>query len=410
MAAQPRLALKALASATVAASALLLAAGCAPQRQTPDVDAVRLGVLLGFTGPIESLTPAMAASADMAIEEVNASGLLLGGVPVEALRADSTCIDNAAATTAAERLVSEGVNGIVGADCSGVTKAVLTNVALPNSVAMISPSATSPTLSTVEDNGLFFRTAPSDTRQGQIMSDVILDRGIRKVAVTYTNNDYGQGLNDSFVAAYEAAGGEITIAASHEDGRGDYTAEVAALGGTDAEVLVVIGYADQGGAGIIRSALDTGAFDTFALVDGMISESLTEKFGADINGSFGQLPGSSSEGATIFEEMATAKGVDGTSGFTKESYDAAALMLLAMQAANSATPADYIQKVEAVANAPGELIQPGELGKALDILASGGDVDYDGASSVELIGPGESAGNYREIEIVDSKIETVKYR
>ena len=374
------------------------------------MDAVRLGVLLGFTGPIESLTPAMAASADMAIEEVNASGLLLGGVPVEALRADSTCIDNAAATTAAERLVSEGVNGIVGADCSGVTKAVLTNVALPNSVAMISPSATSPTLSTVEDNGLFFRTAPSDTRQGQIMSDVILDRGIRKVAVTYTNNDYGQGLNDSFVAAYEAAGGEITIAASHEDGRGDYTAEVAALGGTDAEVLVVIGYADQGGAGIIRSALDTGAFDTFALVDGMISESLTEKFGADINGSFGQLPGSSSEGATIFEEMATAKGVDGTSGFTKESYDAAALMLLAMQAANSATPADYIQEVEAVANAPGELIQPGELGKALDILASGGDVDYDGASSVELIGPGESAGNYREIEIIDAKIETAKYR
>ena len=410
IASHPRLTLKKCAWATFATSAILLTGGCAPQPSPDPEGGVNLGILLGFTGPIESLTPAMAASAEMAIEEVNASGKLLGGVSVESTRADSSCIDNAVAMAAAERLVNDGVDGIVGADCSGVTKAVLTNVALPNGMAMISPSATSPTLSTVEDNGLFFRTAPSDARQGQVMSDVILDRGIRKVAVTYTNNDYGQGLNDSFAAAYEAAGGDITIAASHEDGRGDYTAEVAALGGTDADVLVVIGYADQGGAGIIRSALDTGAFDTFVLVDGMISESLVERFGADINGSFGQFPGAASKGADIFEEMAKAKEIDGSSAFTKESYDATALMLLAMQAANSTDPGDYIQHVEAVANAPGEPIQPGELGKALEILASGGDIDYDGGSSVELIGPGESAGNYKEIEIVDGKIETVKFR
>jgi len=60
----------------------------------------------------------------------------------------------------------------------------LTNVAMPNGMVMISPSATSPALSTIEDNGLFFRTAPSDARQGVVMSDIIMERGYNSVALT----------------------------------------------------------------------------------------------------------------------------------------------------------------------------------------------------------------------------------
>ena len=63
-----------------------------------------------------------------------------------------------------------------------------------------------------------------------------------------------------------------------------------------------------------------------------------------------------------------------------------------------------------LANAPGEEIFPGELAKAIEIIKAGGDIDYVGATAVELIGPGESAGNYREIEIRDGKIETVNFR
>ena len=130
-------------------------------------DDVKIGIILGFTGPIESLTPAMAAGAELAIAEVNDSGSFMGGSKISVVRGDSTCIDSAAATAAAERLItSDKVNAIMGADCSGVTTAILQNVAMANGVVMISPSATSPALSTVEDNGLFFRTAPSDARQG----------------------------------------------------------------------------------------------------------------------------------------------------------------------------------------------------------------------------------------------------
>jgi branched-chain amino acid transport system substrate-binding protein len=81
-----------------------------------------------------------------------------------------------------------------------------------------------------------------------------------------------------------------------------------------------------------------------------------------------------------------------------------------MQAAGSSDPAAYKEKVMDVANAPGEPILPGELAKALEIIAAGGDVDYVGASAVELIGPGESAGNYRQIEMKDGAISVVGYR
>ncbi|KEJ97513.1 ABC transporter substrate-binding protein [Pseudosulfitobacter pseudonitzschiae] len=372
---------------------------------------VKIGVILGFTGPLESITPAMGAGAELAMAEVTDSGALLDGAKVVSIRGDSTCIDAGAATSAAERLItSDKVSAIMGADCSGVTGAILQNAARPNGIVMISPSATSPGLSTAEDDGLFFRTAPSDARQGVIMTEILQDRGVKEVALTYTNNDYGKGLADAFQAAFEEAGGTVTIATAHEDGKADYSAEVGALASAGGEALVVAGYVDQGGSGIVRSSIDSGAFDTFYFPDGMVGEKLNENFGAELNGSFGAYPGTDSEGAAKFLELATAAGFDGTGAFAPESYDAAALIMLAMQAANSMDSADFKDKVMDVANAPGEKIYPGELAKALELIKNGEDVDYEGASAVELIGPGESAGNYQEIEFADGKYSTIKYR
>lgn len=386
-------------------AAIALGAGAAAAEE------VKMGIALGFTGPLESLSPPMAEGAELAAREISDSGKFMDGSTVKAVRADTTCIDASAATAAAERLVtSDRVAGIMGAMCSGATGAVLQNVAIPNGVVMISPSATSPALSTVEDNGYFFRTAPSDARQGVIMAENILDRGIETVALTYTNNDYGKGLADSFAEAYKEKGGTVTINAAHEDGKADYSAEIGALSSAGGDALVVVGYVDQGGKGIVRAALDTGAFDTFVFPDGMIAETLETDFGDEIEGSFGQKPGNESEGLSLFVELAKEAGFDGTEIFAPESYDAMALMLLAMQAAGSTSSDDYKGKIMDIANAPGEQIMPGELGKALEILAEGGDIDYQGASAVEFIEPGESAGSYIEMEIKDGKLETVGVR
>jgi branched-chain amino acid transport system substrate-binding protein len=141
--------------------------------------------------------------------------------------------------------------------------------------------------------------------------------------------------------------------------------------------------------------------------DGMIGPSLPEAIGADLNGSWGLLPGGESEGYDIFAKMAADAGFEATP-YSAESYDSAALIMLAMQAAGSSDSQKMKAKVFDVANAPGTKIHPGELGKALKILADGGEIDYVGAREIELIGPGETGGAYLEQVVQDGKFTTVE--
>ena len=370
---------------------------------------VKIGILQGFTGPIESLTPPMAAAAELAIKEASDSGAFLGGTKIKPVRGDSTCIDAAAATAAAERLInSEKVIAIVGASCSGATTAVVNKVSVPNGITTVSSSATSPALTMIKDNGYFFRTAPSDARQGEVLANIVINRGIKKVAVTYTNNDYGKGLSNSFAGSYNKLGGKILMTASHEDGKADYAADVASLSASGAKDLVVFGYLDQGGKGIIQASLDTGAFDRFIFADGMIGSALTNDLGKDINGSFGTMPGGESEATKKWTKYAKASGIALDGPFRDGSYDAAALIILAAQAGNSADKASIQKHIMAVANAPGKKIYAGELKKGLQILAKGGEIDYVGAKDIEFNKIGEIAGSYQEMEVKNAKFASIK--
>ncbi|MCP4471098.1 MAG: ABC transporter substrate-binding protein [Gammaproteobacteria bacterium] len=369
---------------------------------------IKVGIILGFTGPIESLTPAMASGAELALAEASKSGSLLGGATVVGMRADSTCIDAAAASSAAERLITaDGVVAIMGADCSGVTTAIANNVAVPNGVVIVSPSATSPALSTIKDKGFFYRTAPSDARQGQVLAKVLQSRGIDEVAVTYTNNDYGKGLSDSFSSAFKAVGGKISIVAAHEDGKADYSAEVGALSASGSKHLAVFGYVDQGGKGIIQAAVDADAFESFVMADGMVGDALIAAIGDPLSGSIATMPGGA-EGTDAFTKYANDNGISPDGPFVPESYDAAALIVLAIQAAGSADRAAIQSKMMMVANAPGKKVGPGELGKALKIIEAGGDVDYQGATNVEFNDVGEVFGSYKELEIGDGNWNTIQ--
>jgi len=275
-------------------------------------------------------------------------------------------------------------------------------------MVMISPSASSPALSTVEDNGLFFRSAPSDLAQGAAIAKILMEKGLTSAAITYTNNDYGKGLADVIENTYKELGGSVTISIPHEDGKGDYGAEVGSLAQAGGDILVVVGYPDQGGKGIIQASLDAGAYDQFFLPDAMIVPALAEAIGPDLNGSIGTVPGIKSAENDKFKQMMTDAGFE-PGAYTGESYDAVALMAFAMQAAGSTSSSDYKDKVFEVANAPGEKILPGELAKGLEILAAGGDIDYVGATAIELIGPGETAGNYAEILVDNQEFTEVAY-
>ena len=318
---------------------------------------------------------------------------------------------SAAATASAERLVDvEGVVAIVGALCSGSTIASANNVAVPNSVVMVSPASTSPAITGLDDNGLVFRTAPSDARQGKILANVLIGKQIRSVAVSYTNNDYGKGFADAFQAAFEARGGSVALSAGHEDGKADYSAEVAALAATGADTLVVLGYLDQGGKGIIEESIKAGAFSSFAGGDGMIGQSMVDALGDGIEGMIGTMPGGQSAGAQMWEAVAAAAGLALDGPFRGEAYDAAALIVLAMQAGGSSDRADIAANLASVANAPGTPILPGEIGKALSILANGGQVNYEGTSLVEFDDAGDPPGSYLERVVRNGAWTTVQVR
>ncbi len=367
---------------------------------------VKVGALMGFTGPIESLTVGINRGAEIGAEEVNAAGGVAGGNMIELVTADTTCVDATAASAAADRLVNaEQVAAIVGALCSGATIAAANSAAVPSNVVMISPASTSPAVTSIDDNDLVFRTAPSDARQGEVLAQVLRDRGVGSVAVTYVNNDYGKGFNDAFSAAFTGAGGTVTGSQAHEDGKADYRAEISALAAGGAEVLVVLAYLDGSGQTVIRQAIEEGDFSRFAGGDGMVGQSLVDAIGGDLEGMVATQPGGDSDGAARFKKIAEENGLTVDGPFQMEAYDAVALLALAMQKKGNTDRDGMSAAVREVANAPGEEILPGELAKGLKILADGGDVNYQGATGVEFDDAGDPPGSYLVMEVKGGKFE-----
>ena len=366
---------------------------------------VNVGELQGFTGPLESMIGPMTGGANLAVTEANASGKYLYGT-INVVQGDSVCIDPAVAIAQAEKMVNDdNVMAIMGPNCSGNTGAVITNVLVPNGIVAISPSATSPALTTLEDGVWFFRTAPSDARQGPVLASIAISRGQTDMAVTHSNSDYGKGLADAFVTAYEALGGTVTVLAGHDDDKADYSADVAALSAGGSSTLAVLGYADTGGRGIISASEDTGAFDNYVFGDGMIS-SVTS--GAVADGSWGTMPSPNATLGANWQAVAEAGGVDGTGVFSAESYDAMALIILASQAAGGTDRAAIQAQVLNVANAPGIQCNAGELGTCLKYISGGLVVDYVGATGVELDAGGTANGSYSESEVIGGVFTSVK--
>ena len=141
----------------------------------------------------------------------------------------------------------------------------------------------------------------------------------------------------------------------------------------------------------------------------MIGDSLPKAIGPALNGSIGSVPGTDSPGNAKYAELAKAAGFE-SGPYGPESYDAAALIVLAMQAGGSADRASIAKNVMDVANGPGTKIYPGELKKGLDLLAKGKKVDYEGATGVTFTSVGEAEGSFLEQEVKGGKFKTKKQR
>ena len=370
---------------------------------------IKVGIVLGFTGPISSFTPAMAKSSELAFKEASNSGLLLGGKTISASRLDSTCVDSTSAVDAAKNFISQKVVAIIGASCPDIAQIIASNVTIPNKVLMISPSSTSPDLENLINSGFFFRTSPSDTRGVQILADFTKDKNIKSVAITFVDNTYERNLSKVFKNALEAHGIKVTINSSHKGGKNDYSSEVAKLASSGGDALAIISYFDRGGKEIVQASLDSGTFNRFIFFDGMVDENLTNIFGEKLNGSFGVLPGSKRKGARIFANM-TKKNNIVSGPFIGESYDAAALIVLAMQAGNTTNSSSIAKNILEIANSPGTKIYPGELKKGLELINKGRKINYEGATNIEFSIDGKIKGSFLEQVVKDGKFKSQHQR
>ena len=194
---------------------------------------------------------------------------------------------------------------------------------------MISPADTSNELINLKDDGYVFRTTPPKLRGSQILADITSDRGIKKVAISYSNNKdfekfaraYSNSLNKSKI--------ETSIMIPHNKNTNDYSKHISALTAAGGEALAIISDINLGGDQIISSVMDTGMFRSFILPDNMIDPEIIDKFKEkDFKQSFGYVQGLSNLGSEKFINLAQKSGVNPSNPYTGESYDAAALIIL----------------------------------------------------------------------------------
>lgn len=343
----------------------------------------KIGVLMDITGPIASFIPPLQNAANLAFKQVNEQGGLLDGQAV-AVYGDTTGSSQGAVDAAGKLINIESVPIIMGALMSGTTIAAAEAAAIPAGVVQISPTATSPAMTGIKDNDLLYRIVPSDNYQGDVLSRMVLAEGIKKLAVTYVNNDYGVGIGETFLAAYKKAGGEVTAAIKHEEKKDSYRSELATLSQAGGDALVVIAYAGDSGGKIVKQSIEGGLFNRFVGTDGLRDEALIKDIGADaLASSFFSSPTSPEDNpnqANLHEQFNAEYGGGADKPFVDQTYDATMLTLLAVEKAGSADRSAMAAALRDVASAPGEKVGPGEWAKAKALLAEGKDIDYDGAS------------------------------
>lgn len=374
-------------------------------------DDVKIGALLAMTGDLQVYGEAHLRGIQLAAEQANEAGGILDGnvvVPVgDTQTAAQPAID------AAQKLVSvEGVAGIIGALSSGNTIPVAQSVTSTAGVPQISNASTSPVITTLEDNDFLFRTVPSDAFQGLALAEVLKQHGYNKLAVFYVNNDYGEGLADSFAEAFELQGGAVTSSLPYEPQKASYRGELQQLSQNGPEGLVLIAYPESGIV-ILRQALEEGYFDTFVFTDGMKAPEIIDAIGAEyLNGSVGTVPQALTDTDSYqrFIDAYTEKyGAEPDKPFVDTAYDATMVLLLAIEQAGTTDGAAVRDALREVANPPGTQILPGEWAKAKEAIAAGEDIDYVGASgSIDFDDNGDVGGTFAEWTIEDGTIKTVR--
>jgi branched-chain amino acid transport system substrate-binding protein len=331
--------------AVIAVAAFAAGCGDKPQ-QAGDSQLVLIGQVSPLTGPQAHLGKDNENGARLALDEINAAGLTLGGKKVVLeMKSEDDAADPKTATTVAQKLVDEGVVGMIGHLNSGATIPA-SKIYSDNGIPQISPSATAVAY-TASGFKTAYRVMTNDAQQGSVLGNFAVTKlGAKKIAIIDDRTAYGQGLADEVEKAAKAAGGEVVAREYTSDRSTDFMAILTSIKGK-APDLIFFGGMDPQAAPMIKQMKQLGMQTKFLGGDGAQTPKFIDLAGADAEGALASNPGlplDAMPGGMSFKSKFEAK-YGKIQNYSPYAYDAMHVLVEAMKRADSSDPAKYLSEL-----------------------------------------------------------------
>lgn len=364
---------------------LLIAAtisGCLQTREVEEKkDEVKIGALLPLS---EYGGSKMVDSIELAIKEVNENGGVLGSELK--LVIEDTWTSEVRILKSANKLVkTDKIPVVIGTGRSSTGFAIV-SITTDNEVVQISPAETCNDFTTYPDDDFYFRTIPSDAFQGKAMSRLVLEDGYTTAATLVVNDPYGIGFEEVFRNEFETSGGSVIESLRYDPKGTIFDQEVDRVVGGDPDLVVLVAPQSQTGAIILRAAYEKGYLKDidWLLSEGCCFEKFAEITGRDESGGYivAGLRGTTlypkGPGYDTFEQKYTEEYGSRPGTYCSNSYDAAAVVALAIERAGEAKGRAIRDNLRDVANPPGVVIT--DIAEGLRLIRQGQDINYQGAS------------------------------
>jgi len=377
--------------ALIGASALILA-GCSgggsgseetSESAGPSEDlSLKIGTALPQTGNLAFLGPPEEAGVAYAVSQIN-DATADTGLDIDVVYGDSGDTDNKAYETEVPRLLGEDVSAILGAASSSTSLQFIDQVTGAG-VIQFSPANTSDAFTTYDDNGLYFRTAPSDVLQGEVLGNFIAEGGHQTLGMIVLNDSYGTGLAKYVTEAFEAAGGEVVAAPTYNTGDTSFDAQISEVLAADPDAIALITFEEV--KTILPSLFGQYPAENLYFVDGNLANFGDQFPAGSLTGAKGTFPGLSLDAITDFTDALqtfnTDEGNEPLTEFTyaAEAFDATTLLALASLAAGSTDSAAIAEKLIEVSGGSGDGEKCESYADCAEIILGGGTADYDGIS------------------------------
>jgi branched-chain amino acid transport system substrate-binding protein len=349
---------KHLVQAGLFTSAALLVAACGKSQPAaeaqapasaaaPEQTVVKIGQVSPMTGPIAHLGKDNEYGARLAIDDLNAEGLQIGGKPVKfELVSEDDQGDPKIGTQVAQRLMDAKVVGVVGHLNSGTTipaSKIYSDAGIPQ----ISPSATNPGY-TQQGFKTTFRVIANDVQQGQALGSFAVD-GLKakKVAIIDDRTAYGQGLADEFEKAVKAKGSEVVKREFTNNNANDFSAILTSIKGSQPDVIFYGGMDAQAGP-LAKQMQRLGLKAKLIGGDGWQSPEFIKLAGDAAEGQYASscgIPRDKMPGFTTFNQKFKDKFHTEVQVYAPYEYDAVRVLADAMKRAGSADPKVYLAQL-----------------------------------------------------------------